>query len=91
MSQYLDENNNLPIDETTGLPLETRPRRQDEEIVTSKRRAFFAWNLMAAGIVIVLMATATVALWPGQTTDPTTTASTTPVAPITSGVADNTQ
>jgi hypothetical protein len=84
MTQYRNDNNNRIVDETTGLPVEHMlPHHDDEDIFARERRAFSAWNVIGAGIVIVLIATASFALWPSQTTDPTSTASTTPAAPIT--------
>jgi hypothetical protein len=85
MSRYLDDHNNLPVDERTGLPLENTPDDDDdEEIIVGERKVSSAWNVIGAGIVIVLIASAGVAMWPRQTTtDPTPTASTTPVAPTT--------
>lgn len=82
MAHYRVDNDNRVVDETTGLPIEHMLRDDDDEdIIAGERRAFSAWNVIGAGIVIVLIATASVALWPSQTTDPTATASTTPVVP----------
>ncbi|EJZ17022.1 hypothetical protein NE852_18040 [Rhizobium sp. Pop5] len=82
MTRYLDDHNNLPVDEKTGLPLEQVPDDdEDEDITAGGRRAFSAWHVIGTGIVIVLLATAGAALWPRQTTDPTQTASTTPAVP----------
>ncbi|RUM23788.1 hypothetical protein EFQ99_21260 [Rhizobium vallis] len=82
MSRYLDDHNNLPVDERTGLPLEYVPEDdEDEDITAGDRQAFSAWHVIGTGIVVVLLATAGAALWPRQTTDPTQTASTTPGVP----------
>ena len=91
MAQYRDDNDNRIVDKTTGLPIEHMLRDDDDEdIIAGERRVFSAWNVIGAGIVIVLIATASFALWPSQTTDPTSTASTTPVVPTTDESTPNT-
>lgn len=88
MTQYGDDKNRI-VDEATGLPA---GQPSYEEVPTDKRRSISPWGVLAAGILVILIAAVSFAIWPSTTNNPASTASTTPainVQPSGQGTLDN--
>ncbi|WP_409527426.1 hypothetical protein [Rhizobium sp. BK529] len=64
-----------------------------EEELADRRRSVSLWGVLAAGILVILIAAVSFAIWPSTTTDPASTASTKPDAinaqPSGQGTFDN--
>jgi len=88
MTQYGDDKNRI-VDEATGLPV---GQPSYEEVLADKRRSVSLWGVLAAGILVILIAAVSFAIWPSTTNNPASTASTTPainVQPSGQGTLDN--
>ncbi len=77
MAQYGDDRNNRIVDENTGMPL-GQASYEEEKVLADERRSVSLWGVLAAGILVILIAAASFAIWPGATNQPASTASTTP-------------
>lgn len=90
MTQYGDDKNRI-VDEATGMPV-GQTSYEEEKVLADERRSVSIWSVIAAGILVILIAAASFAIWPSTTTD-TSTASTTPDAintqPSGQGTFDN--
>lgn len=88
MTQYGDDKNRI-VDEATGMPV-GQTSYAEEKALADERRSVSIWGVIAAGILVVLIAAASFAIWPSTTSD---TASTTPDAinaqPSGQGTFDN--
>ncbi|MBB3658022.1 hypothetical protein FHX15_003264 [Rhizobium sp. BK650] len=78
MTQYGDDKNPI-VDEASGMPL-GHPSSDEEKVLADERRSISLWGVLAAGILVILIAAASFAIWPSATTDPASTASTKPDA-----------
>ena len=78
MTQYGDDKNRI-VDENTGMPL-GQASYEEEKVLADERRSVSLWGVLAAGILVILIAAAGFAIWPSTTTEPASTASTTPNA-----------
>jgi hypothetical protein len=91
MTQYGDDKNRI-VDENTGMPL-GQASYEEEKVLADERRSVSLWGVLAAGILVILIAAVSFAIWPGTTTEPASTASTTPNAitgqPSGAGTLDN--
>jgi len=92
MTQYGDDKKTPIVDENTGMPL-GQASYEDEKVLADERRSVSLWGVLAAGILVILIAAASFAIWPSTTTDPASTASTKPdainVQPSGQGTFDN--
>ena len=77
MTQYGDDKKNPIVDENTGMPL-GQTSYEEEKVLADERRSVSLWGVLAAGILVILIAAASFAIWPGTTNEPASTASTTP-------------
>lgn len=75
MTQYGDDKNRI-VDENTGMPL-GQASYEEEKTLADERRSVSLWGVLAAGILVILIAAASFAIWPGTTNEPASTASTT--------------
>jgi hypothetical protein len=75
MTQYGDDKNRI-VDENTGMPL-GQASYQEEKTLADERRSVSLWGMLAAGILVILIAAASFAIWPGTSNEPASTASTT--------------
>ena len=73
MTQYGDDKNRI-VDEATGKPV---GQPSYEQQLADKRRSVSLWGVLAAGILVILIAAASFAIWPSTTKNPASTASTT--------------
>lgn len=90
MTQYGDDKNRI-VDENTGMPL-GQASYEEEKTLADERRSVSLWGVLAAGILVILIAAAGFAIWPSTTTEPASTASTTPAIneqPSGAGTLDN--
>jgi hypothetical protein len=77
MTQYGDDRNNRIVDENTGMPL-GQASYEEEKVLADERRSVSLWGVLAAGILVILIAAGSFAIWPSATHEPASTASTTP-------------